>query len=111
MKDHKDKYQCEWPLSLCNNAVLYTAWNSKSKYHRPSWFYTRRNSGKNSTPDPSIADTADPKIKEQARAFKTRIFHIIVHAMKEAIVNDKTTLANKLREQGHKDMALILERL
>ncbi len=59
----------------------------------------------------NIADTADPKIKEQARAFKTRIFHIIVHSMKEAIVNDKTTLANKLREQGHKDMALILERL
>jgi hypothetical protein len=59
----------------------------------------------------SIAEGADPEVREQAEAFKQRLFHVIVKACNDAIKSDRTTLINLLTQQGHKDMADILRRL
>ena len=59
----------------------------------------------------SVAEGADPEVREQAEAFKNRLFHVIVNACIDAIRSDRTTLTNLLDQQGHKDMADILRRL
>jgi len=59
----------------------------------------------------SVADGADPAVREQAEAFKRRVFYVIVQACKDSIKSDRTTLYNLFSKQGHKDMAEILRRL
>ena len=59
----------------------------------------------------SVAEGADPEVREQAEAFKNRLFHVIVKACNDAIRSDRTTLTNLLTQQGHEDMADILRRL
>jgi len=59
----------------------------------------------------SVSEEAEPMVKAQAEAFKTRVFHVIVAACKDAIRSDRTTLYNLLSKQGHTDMAEILRRL
>lgn len=58
-----------------------------------------------------IADTTPPEIKEQAQAFREAMRPVIVYYMKQAINSDRTTLAAKLRESGHGDVADIIGRL
>jgi hypothetical protein len=59
----------------------------------------------------SISESADPLVKVQAEAFKSRVYHVIVAACKDAISSDRTTLYNLFAKQGHQDMADILRRL
>ena len=59
----------------------------------------------------SISEAADPMVKVQAEAFKSRVYHVILAACKDAINSDRTTLYNLLVKQGHEDMAEILRRL
>ena len=59
----------------------------------------------------SIADTTDPVIRQQAEAFRERMYHVIVHTLKQAIKSDRTTLYNELLSQSHCDMAEILRKL
>lgn len=59
----------------------------------------------------NIADTADPVIKQQAEAFKERMFYVIFHTLNQAVESNKTTLYNQLKQQGHDDMAEILRKL
>ena len=59
----------------------------------------------------SVAESADPEVREQAEAFKNRLFHVIVNACNDAIRSDRTTLTNLLDQQGHQDMAAILRKL
>ena len=59
----------------------------------------------------SIAESADPVVREQAEAFKNRLFHVIVKACNDAIQSDRTTLLNLLTQQGHNDMADILRKI
>ena len=59
----------------------------------------------------SIADSAPPELKQQANAFKQRMFYVIVLALKQAVKSDRTTLYNLLKQQGHEDMAEILRKL
>lgn len=58
-----------------------------------------------------IADTAPPAIKDQAIAFREAMRPAIVYYMKQAINSDRTTLAAKLKEAGHDDMADLIGRL
>ena len=58
----------------------------------------------------SVAEGADPVVREQAEAFKSRIFHVIATACRDAIRSDRTTLFNLLTNQGHEDMADILRK-
>ena len=59
----------------------------------------------------SISNDADPVIKVQAEAFRTRMYHVIVSACKDAISSDRTTLYNLFAKQGHEDMAEILRKI
>jgi hypothetical protein len=59
----------------------------------------------------SISRTADPVLKQQAEAFRDRMFHVIVHTLEQAIKSDRTTLYNEFKKQGHGDMAEILRKL
>jgi len=59
----------------------------------------------------SIADSADPVIRQQAEVFKEKMFYVIIHTLNQAIKSDRTTLYNEFKKQGHSDMAEILRKL
>ena len=59
----------------------------------------------------SISEDTDPVLKQQAEAFRERMYHVIVHTLKQAIKSDRTTLYNELLSQSHCDMAEILRKL
>ena len=59
----------------------------------------------------SISDTADPVLKQQAEAFRDRMFYVIVHTLEQAVKSDRTTLYNEFKKQGHGDVAEILRKL
>tara|TARA_R110002020_G_scaffold194120_1_gene394695 strand:- start:294 stop:584 length:291 start_codon:yes stop_codon:yes gene_type:complete len=59
----------------------------------------------------SISDNADPVIKQQAEAFKEKMFYVILHTLKQGIKSDRTTLYNEFKKQGHNDVAEILRKL
>ncbi|MBO55794.1 MAG: hypothetical protein CL886_09065 [Dehalococcoidia bacterium] len=59
----------------------------------------------------SIADSADPVIKQQAEAFRERMFYVIVQALEQAVKSDRTTLYNEFKRQGHTDLAEILRKM
>lgn len=57
-----------------------------------------------------IADTTAPAVKEQANMFKEAIRPLLIVYMHQAIKSDRTTLWNKLKATGHKEVAdIILE--
>jgi post-segregation antitoxin (ccd killing protein) len=59
----------------------------------------------------SIADSAHPAIREQARAYKTQVSSVLVACIKEAVASDRTTVYNALNEAGHPDLANLIRRL
>jgi len=58
-----------------------------------------------------IAEGADPVLTEQAKAFRERMYWVIVHTAKQAIESDRTTLQNKLVNEGHEDLAQLLRKI
>ena len=52
-----------------------------------------------------ISTTADPIIRQQAKAFKTQIKQVIIHYMKQAIQSDRTTVYNALLDAGEPKLA------
>jgi hypothetical protein len=58
----------------------------------------------------SVADTAAPALKDQARMFREQIKPLLMHYMQQAIKSDRTTLYNQLRP-GHPDVAEIILRI
>ena len=59
----------------------------------------------------SVSDSVDPIVKQQAEAFKSRIYHVGLGIIKQAVRSDRTTLVNEFIQQGHSDVADILRRL
>ena len=59
----------------------------------------------------SISEDTDPALKQQAEAFRERMFHVIVHTLEQAVKSDRTTLYNEFKNQGHDDMAAILRKI
>lgn len=59
----------------------------------------------------SISDSADPVIRDQARAFKSHLQKVISFYMKEAIKSDRTTIYNVLIDSGHPELADLIRRL
>ena len=58
----------------------------------------------------SVGDQAHPVIREQAIAFKKQIALVITMYLKEAVVQDRITIANRLRDAGYPDLVQILEK-
>lgn len=59
----------------------------------------------------SISEDTDPVLKQQAEAFRERMFYVIVHTLKQAVKSDRTTLYNEFKKQGHDDVAEILRKI
>lgn len=58
----------------------------------------------------SVGDTAHPVIRDQAQAFKSHIQKVVEFYIKEAVRNDRATLALKLQEAGYPDLITLLEK-
>lgn len=59
----------------------------------------------------SVSSSVDPVVRQQAEAFRSRIYHVVLGIIKQAIKSDRTTLINKFIQQGQSDTADILRRL
>ena len=59
----------------------------------------------------SVSSSVDPMVRQQAEAFRNRIYHVVLGIIKQAIKSDRTTLINEFIQQGHSDVADILRRL
>lgn len=58
----------------------------------------------------AIGDQSHPAIRDQARAFKERIQTVVTFYIEDAIRNDRHTIATRLRDAGHPELATILEK-
>lgn len=56
-----------------------------------------------------VGQQTHPAIRDQAQAFKEHIRHVIVHHMKEAIKNDRATIAIRMKDAGHPELIKLLE--
>jgi hypothetical protein len=58
----------------------------------------------------SVGDQSHPAVREQARAFKEQIAKVIAFYLREAVTQDRITVANRLRDAGYPDLVHILEK-
>jgi hypothetical protein len=58
----------------------------------------------------SIGDQSHPAIREQAHAFKQHIEAVMGFYLREAVAQDRVTIANRLRDAGYPDLVHILEK-
>jgi len=56
-----------------------------------------------------VGSQSHPAIRDQAEAFKDSIRKVLVFYMREVVRSHNTTIANKLNNAGHPELALILE--
>jgi len=59
----------------------------------------------------SIGDKAPPEIQEQARAFRDGLEKTITFFMKEAIISDRTTIYNAIKDAGYEKLAEQIRRM
>ena len=59
----------------------------------------------------SVSSSVEPIVRQQAEAFRNRIYHVVLGIIKQAIKSDRTTLINEFIQQGQSDTADILRRL
>lgn len=55
-----------------------------------------------------VGDQSHPAIREQAIAFKESVRQVVAFYLKEAVEQDRITIANKLREAGHPELVHLL---
>jgi hypothetical protein len=58
----------------------------------------------------SVGQNSHPAIRDQAQAFREHIQAVVTFYMKEAIKNDRATLAIRLRDAGHPELTTLLEK-
>ena len=58
----------------------------------------------------SVGDQTHPAIRDQAHAFKEHIHAVVSFYIKDAIQNDRHTIATRLRDVGHPELTTILEK-
>ena len=55
-----------------------------------------------------VGDQSHPAVQAQARAFKVQVKHVAAFYLKEAVEQDRLTMANRLREAGHPELVHLL---
>jgi len=58
-----------------------------------------------------ISESAPDHVRQQALAFKHYIYRVILDSIRESTSSDKVTIMNLLTQQGHEEMAKIIEEL
>lgn len=58
----------------------------------------------------SVGNQTHPAIRDQAHAFKEHIHAVVSFYIKDAIRNDRHTIATRLRDAGHPELTTILEK-
>ena len=48
----------------------------------------------------SVSSSVDPVVRQQAEAFRNRIYHVVLGIIKQAIKSDRTPLINEFIQQG-----------
>ena len=57
-----------------------------------------------------VGDQSHPAVQAQARAFKDSVRQVVAFYLREAVEQDRATIAVRLREAGHPDLVHLLER-
>jgi hypothetical protein len=55
-----------------------------------------------------IGDQSHPAVQAQARAFKENVKHVVAFYLKEAIEQDRSTIAARLTQAGHPNLVYLL---
>jgi hypothetical protein len=55
-----------------------------------------------------VGDQSHPAVQAQARAFKDSVRQVVEFYLKEAVSQDRATIAQRLREAGHPDLVRVL---
>jgi hypothetical protein len=55
-----------------------------------------------------VGDKSHPAVQAQARAFKDSVRQVVEFYLKEAVSQDRATIAQRLREAGHPDLVRLL---
>lgn len=55
-----------------------------------------------------VGDQSHPAVQAQARAFKESVRQVVAFYLKEAVEQDRATIALRLREAGHPDLVHLL---
>ena len=55
-----------------------------------------------------VGDKSHPAVQAQARAFKESVQHVVVFYLKEAVEQERATIAHRLREAGYPDLISLL---
>jgi len=55
-----------------------------------------------------VGDQSHPAVQAQARAFKDNVRQVVLFYLKEAVEQDRATIALRLREAGHSDLVHLL---
>jgi hypothetical protein len=55
-----------------------------------------------------VGDQSHPAVQAQARAFKESVKHVVAFYLREAVEQDRATMAVRLREAGHPDLVPLL---
>jgi hypothetical protein len=58
-----------------------------------------------------ISDTAPPELAGQARAFREQLLEVVLQYVKMAAAEDRVTVATKLEQAGHAQLAAHVRRL
>jgi hypothetical protein len=58
----------------------------------------------------SIAETADPAIREQALAFRNSVERVVLLYMNSAIDSDRTSLCHLVTQAGHEHLTNLIRR-
>ena len=55
-----------------------------------------------------VGDQSHPAVQAQARAFKESVKHVVAFYLKEAVEQDRSTIAMRLRQAGHPELVHLL---
>jgi hypothetical protein len=58
-----------------------------------------------------VSDSAPPELAQQARAFRQQLLAVVLHYVKMAATEDRTTVCIKLEQVGLSDLAQQVRRL
>lgn len=59
----------------------------------------------------SVSEDAHPALREQAKAYRAAIVHVVTRYMKDAVTNDRVTVYNALVNAGHPQLADAIRKL